>query len=526
MRTCTRCSVLVAAVAGAMGITTRVCAGDVPPTFDRIALRGDAAPGLAPGYRYAGLYDPSINDAGQVLFEADLLDPQGAFVLGGNLFLRSDAGQTTVVARPGTPAPGTDTNHVDFLSHYVADDGRVTFTGGLPGGSPRGDPPQYGAWIGRPGDIRLIARTGQQPPGLPSDAKYTYTTNPPVIVGERILFNALYEQPGTSLNEGVWAGPPESLNPVMLRWQQAPDLPGQSIDLMRGYAMTDNGAVFVAADTTGSGAPAGVWRYTPETGTRLVLRGGQAPAPDGAGTFRDFELGGVDDTERVILHASLFGGKSGIFQGPVDALWTVALSGQSPPGTGNLVWRGFSRPIAHESGALAFHGFLNNPDGTDARTGVWVGPGTGELDLVAREGQPAPGADSFVFGPFNLIHNAATPDINAHGQVLLYNHLRSTTGSSERGSLWLSDSDGVPHLLAQEGALFDIDPGAGETLRRVSFVGVTNDSLNDLGQAVFSLRFADGSSGIFTATIPPVPEPAAMIPAALGLLVLRRRRRR
>lgn len=79
---------------------------------------------------------------------------------------------------------------------------------------------------------------------------------------------------------------------------------------------------------------------------------------------------------------------------PVVDLETVAVSGTQAPGTaaGVTFRNAFSVPIVDSTGRVCFRNQLAGPGVTSANdVGIWVGE-PGRLALVAREGDPAPGA--------------------------------------------------------------------------------------------------------------------------------------
>ena len=87
--------------------------------------------------------------------------------------------------------------------------------------------------------------------------------------------------------------------------------------------------------------------------------------------------------------------------------------------------------------------------------------------------------------------------------------------------------------IVRERDIIDVDPGIGVDLRTVGgpirftnlgTFGATGGedgraiSFNDDGLLVYQLNFTDGSSGIFTTQLTPVPEPTTVLLAA-GLLL-------
>ena len=80
-------------------------------------------------------------------------------------------------------------------------------------------------------------------------------------------------------------------------------------------------------------------------------------------------------------------------------LTPVAVSGQPAPNT-ETTFRGFTDPTLNDAGQVAFRASLNGAN-ANVDSGIWLGA-PGGLQLVAREGGQAPGAQSGVtYGDFN-----------------------------------------------------------------------------------------------------------------------------
>jgi len=130
--------------------------------------------------------------------------------------------------------------------------------------------------------------------------------------------------------------------------------------------------------------------------------------------------------------------------------------------------------------------------------GLWRGT-PGDIDLIARTGNVAPGTGGQTFGYIDLFA------INSNGDVAF------TDGEG----LWVN-VNGRNSLVVLEGQLFDVDPTDGVDLREIEeihFEGGSGGqdgrrmSLNDRNTLLFQLDFTDGSSGIFTTTVPePLPK--------------------
>ncbi len=136
------------------------------------AVRGGApAPGAGPGVKFGMVEDVSLSSSGQIAIRSSLVLPplEAAFHSTYGLQRALFAGPPEaleLVARERFPAPGvTDGAIFTYLEKPVINGaGEVAFVGMLTGFT------DYGVWAGRPGQLRLIARSGTPAPG--TDAEF------------------------------------------------------------------------------------------------------------------------------------------------------------------------------------------------------------------------------------------------------------------------------------------------------------------------------------------------------------------
>ena len=215
---------------------------------------------------------------------------------------------------------------------------------------------------------------------------------------------------------------------------------------------------------------------------------------------------------------NLTGGSStqGIFVGVPGSLQTVALQGGPAPGGGT--YGNLGGYVLNGSGQVAFNSDL----------GIFVGA-PGSVRAVAITGTAAPAGGNFA-GPVGYY---AAPALNANGQVAFLTDL--TGGSSTEGLF--AGSPGALEAVLLVGDVINVASGGGVDDRTVSSIGFPGYimsggqdgiamSFNDAGLLVYEVGFTDGSSGIFTSQITPVPEPTFLLPLAGfgGLLAVRVRR--
>jgi hypothetical protein len=352
-----------------------------------------------------------------------------------------------------------------------------------------------GIWTNTPtGAFRLIAREGSQPPGVSDGSTFQASGSS----GELSPFSQLQlsERGLVSfagrLNDdrrGIWVGDADDVSLVALGGAPAAGTPAGALFVRtlvggetRGYTVSAGGNVAFASrlqEGTGGTTSAnqhGLWARIGGTLTLVAREASPVPGlPDGVrysyGGANPFDTADISDAGRVVFKARFAG-----------------------PGVNSM----------------------ND-------SAIFSGPPL-SLSLIAREGFAAPGLDSnFVFSDFSTIR----PRMNEAGQFAFRADAQSLAGSQTTSGLWIFDPSGGLSLLVKRGDPFEIAPG---DVRIVADVGASLDSafpsgevFTDPGQLAFSASFTDGTTGVFTATI---PEPCsfASITAAFVLFAMRRRR--
>jgi hypothetical protein len=272
-----------------------------------------------------------------------------------------------------------------------------------------------------------------------------------------------------------------------------------------------------------------------------------------------------------------------IYAGAASNPMLIARNGNAAPGAGAGVTYDVGNPQLNDTGQLAYGALLSGPGITsDNNAAIYSGP-IGNATITVREG-PAPGLpagivhspDMFAFNDVgHLAYTAAlsgagvTDDVNdlalfSNGQLAI------RTGSAAPGAgagvvldgfgfqimsndldqvvvIATLDGDGVTEqndkalyafdpadgmlLVAREGAPFDLGGGDVRTVSDGSiglFFGANDDaprSLGNDGTLAFSLRFTDGTSGVFTVAIPEPASAAVVLAGAIAWALPRPRRR-
>jgi len=511
--------------------------------YQTVAISGQTAEGTPGGAEYASFDKIVINERGQVAFRARLA---GSSVIPGQNnagIWRSDVSGNQIVARAGDPAPGTEAGTtylfaggVDQHSLTLSRSGSVGFFNLVFG------PAVYdllygngsGIWTGQPGSVALAARGGNQAPDAPIGTLYRgFYSYPSGFSSLRANTNGELAYWGTLMGEGVnndnsiaiFAGGPLSQRMVVRQGDHAPGTSdGRFGDLSFSRPTINAGGqvAFRASFQDSSGGGEGVWMNAGSVTTLVARTGDKAPGlPSGTRFDRGFSYPVCDDNGRVGFTALLAGGdvigstSESLWNGVDGSLSMIARGGQQAAGTpSNTTFVRFDDIQLSNAGHTAFKALLTG-DGVNIgnNVGIWRGRGD-SLMLVARSGDLVPGGSDVFW------LSSSTPyAMNNVGDIAML------AGSH----ILVSMHDAGLTTLLSVGDLFDVnsDPLVSD-YRTIASLSISNGDngmkscWNDAGQLVFMASFADGSSGVFIAS---VPSPSAMMLFSCGLLAASRRRR-
>jgi hypothetical protein len=308
-----------------------------PTALKLIARQGNQAAGIEPeGRYYYFLFNPSINDAGQVAFLARLYGTKDAPNDDSGIWTEQ-SGVLRLVAREGSNAPGTPGGSVfDRLNPpTLGDQGQVAYVGFLREGS--GDvvaDNSQGIWLDRDGIPSLVARAGDLAAGASGEAVFR-SFNDPVLGGsDHIAFRGfLLEGVGgvsTENRMGIWSGDGDKLKLIARSQDSAAGTQGvfNFMDL-DSLSINDRGQVaFLAGLQTGKGDVSdndnlGIWAEDSAGVLQLVVRTGSEleVAPNVFRVLTGLDLlgattkigNGFNDVGQVAFIANFSDGSSGIF---------------------------------------------------------------------------------------------------------------------------------------------------------------------------------------------------------------------
>lgn len=444
--------------------------------LELVAFDGRIAPGVTNGL-FSGLDGnyPLINNAGQTLFRGRLAAAAG--ITGTNnsgAWIANPGAAPTLVVREGEIAPGTATGVFSEQSDVngsrysgLNDSGQFAWltqlligTGGVTGNS------DFGIWRAGDGPTLMVGRESAAAAQVVPARFYGSIAATPVINSAgQVAFSAPLKTSATTTTtsgSGIWLGDPAVGITLLARdGSAAPGVAGATFasftrPVINGeseYAF--HGTMAVAGDVTNDDNAA-IWTARNGNTLDLFVRESQhAPGADPAIGFGAFDDTRINAAGRIAFRAVLAG----------------------IPGAG-------------ESGVTTLNDF-----------GIWSDVG-GDLELVVRENDPAPGTGEGV-----LFDAILAPTLNASGQMAFVTDLRGAgISAANNTAIWFKTPGESVQLIAREGDQLDVDDGPGIDLRTVSALGIYFDSggedgqrtgLNDAGQLAFTAIFTDSSSGVF-----------------------------
>jgi hypothetical protein len=479
-------------------------------TLRTVALSGQQAPGTPSNVTFAwftnNIAAPVLNDAGQTAFRADLSDTRSGIWSEGS-------GNLALVARKGSPAPGTSSNF-SFLSNdsqlVLNDAGLTAFINSTD------------LWSEGTGTLALVN-------------PHTTIVNVLNNAGQSAFRDAV----GTS--GSIWSQGSGTLAMVASVGQPAPGAPGDFryfTPIDGSLAFNDAGQTAFWAGLSDDGSVNGIW--SDRSGSLALVARTGIQAVDLASGVNYSRLGypGLDNAGKTAFSATLAGSgvdstnNSGIWSDASGSLELLARSGSQAPGMPSGVnFTSFDTVLV-----------MNNAGQIAVRAGTTGGSGLWLLDsdihtLMARSGSQAPGTPTGV-NFLSLSGNSTA--LNDAGQIAFSGTLTgSGVNSTNNLGIWATDRSGELQLIVRKGDQLEVAPGDFRTISAlpVSSLNVPStgnsdgrrSTFNNSGQLVFFARFTDGTAGIFVSNRVAIPEPGTLLLGAttlLGLFALREAARR
>jgi len=378
-------------------------------------------------------------------------------------------------------------------------------------------------------DLELVIRKGDPVPGGPAGWQVASALFPSLNDSGLLLFTSTFTGPGTNSanNMGLLVRRPGStaVEPFVLAGDPTPDVPGQVMARPLSGRVNNAGQFLLTAGVAGAGVVEDLNEVARFFGTspQSLFRVAQAndPAPGLPPGIRHGFMGNPTLTQDggVAFDSQLSSGIAGqvntsndtaVFAGTSAASITLLMrEGDTAPVPGRTDLTYSGPPGFHTSsgGNVVVTSRLGGPPNAP-RSGVFVGTVVQGLSAVALEGARAPGT------PANVRFRDAFSDpaftraaINAHGQAAFAASVGTNT-TNLQDALYFFDPEQGLILIARAGGTMEVKPGVTKTVSFVDLARPGNGQnfgggpLDDDGTVAYQASFTDGTTGIFTATIP------------------------
>ncbi len=363
--------------------------------------------------------------------------------------------------------------------------------------------------------LRLVARTGDPLAGLSVGVELRYFQESPLLfneAGEMALFGKLTQRvggPRLHSDEVILGVDAAGAVRVLAReGDTAPDTTLGSLFATFLYAdlhLNDSGQVAFSAglsnapgssDVTTDNA-GGIWTVSNGAAAQLALRAGDAAVGGPSGSvFRYLKRPFLTDLGQLTFSGGIRVGPGGVTAADDVGVWGVGASGaldliarEGNPAPGASPGTIFKQFGTHSSNGLGQIAFVTTADGDgNSLTGIWGPDSDGNLALLVQRNGPAPGVEGGVFDSFyyDIVLNEAGD--------LLFRATLSGYRYGEQG-LWRRRADGQISLLALFGEQApDLPDG-------VVFDDIETPGFNEAGEVVFvsGLRSGDATEAIDTA---------------------------
>jgi hypothetical protein len=352
------------------------------------------------------------------------------------------------------------------------------------------------------GTIRTVAATGLQPPGMPAGTEYSSFNGATINAFGEVAFGAnmklMLGVIGTADDRAVWS---EAGGTIRLLARESDPAPGAGLDRVFNSFDTPTlnaagnvmiGGTFRLGNNDALSGNRAIWIYEQGQLRPVALTGDQAPGAPPGETFNHIGHGVFNRNGDVaVLSRETTGDQythRGIWMRPGGgALELVARRGSPAPGIESGVFRDFNSPVLSSNNVAFGATVLDEEEETspDLVTGLWAAGAHG-LRLVALTGDQAPGLA--VGTTFDGISEYA---VNSSGQTAFWATLEPDYPSqtSNGGGIW-SEQFGTLGVVAAAGrSAPGVEPGA-------VFAGFGPPVINAAGRTAFHAALEIGVGGV------------------------------
>ncbi len=525
----------IVAVATLFVGSAAVAQGLLPFQQQVIATNGDLVPGTSMGEVFGGssTFDLiAVDDDGNGLFRGRFTGGTASATTDRAYFYGSSRSNLVMVIRSGDPEPtgsipgatlNTGTGTGPGGSPRIAGNGIMMWGSALTGGgvTTTNDSVVY---VGSLAGFAILIREGDPAVGT-TGATYSSSFSSPSYqptglntAGYFLLKSSLTggDVSGTTNNEAWYTGSVFSGPVLMVRKNDAIGPGGETVSAL-GFISQLNASGQVLHDetyTVGSGVPAvtanddkALFIYTPGGGNVQIAREGGATVIPGvtyaAGWTANTGSTTFNAAGKALINAPLGGAVTvGVDDAAVFLLSTggdvvVERRGDAAPGCPGCTFNSVNNAsqCLNDSDMVAFEASLNGAVTAANDTGMWAGT-VGNLQLVMREGDIAPGGGGGVFDNINGLFMIMNPK----GQIIF--NVSIIGGSNPGSSLYCWDPNTGLTPLGLAAEMLEVQPAVFKAFGTIGGgVQFSNGdarplSFNGNGDFIVRANMADGTGAI------------------------------
>ena len=259
--------------------------------------------------QFNGLGPVSINNTGQVAFQATLQNTSGNYANAG-IFLHKTDGSVATIVRGDQAAPdgnGVFNDQLHFSDAGLNNAGQVAFYGYLDTGGSISD--DEGIYVGDGKSLTQIARAGNIVPSSGGHLFSTFST-PAINSHGQVAFNASeVSSSGYGAGNGIFVGDAASVQSIVYSERSAPTASGGRNGTFDGSfsapVFNDAGQVAFQAGihytNYGSRSYNGIFRAATTPGSLIAIARDDQTAPDGNGVFHRYETFAMNSAGQVAI---------------------------------------------------------------------------------------------------------------------------------------------------------------------------------------------------------------------------------
>ncbi len=467
-----------------------------------IILSSQTAPGTnLPLY---GFDSPQFSAAGHLLFDG-ISSPPYNYVL---MTVAPGASSPSVAMYETQAVPASPGLTYSDINYFTVDSTGALAVFGQVAGSGITSSNNFSYFYGPPGATALVARDGDQVPGLSPGVAYKYLDQ----IGARFgtpgqsgFLTALTGGDVTTANNSCLMLDTGGTVSVAIRRGDPAPRPGLTIGDFFDFRMNSSGLIAIDSLMSGNAVLVG----TPGAWNIVAINGDSFPGVAGA-TFTRAYFPRISNKGDLAFDGSLKGtginssNSGALFAGTASSFSILARDLDPAPGTDALYKSISGSPViaVSDSGRVLFKASLQGSNVTTANdSAIFLGK-PGAVSLLVREGSQAPGlAAGIVFADRGISGWTLQANDLICGQGTLSG---SGVTTSNNRALFATDPLGNLKCILRTGDAVSV--AAGDTRTISSIVTEANNGLNILinqrNQIAMTLHFIDGSEGVFLERIP------------------------